>query len=75
MRLDSKSELEFEMSYWNTLPNDTLNRLESGEEKFSETMRELLVATRGGGYLSWRYRQGRCWPAVLVVSCPKKVGF
>ena len=61
LQTDTKSELELEMSYWNTLPNDTLNRLlyrnlsavggyemNSDESKFADTLRKSLVATRGG---------------------------
>ena len=61
LQTDTKSELELEMSYWNTLPNDTLNRLlyrnlslvggyemSADESKFADTLRKSLVATRGG---------------------------
>jgi aminobenzoyl-glutamate utilization protein B len=61
LQTETKSELELEMSYWNTLPNDTLNRLlyrnlslvggydlNSDESKFAGTIRKSLVATRGG---------------------------
>lgn len=61
LQTETKSEMELEMSYWNTLPNDTLNRLlyknlsmvggyqmTAAESKFAETLRNSLVATRGG---------------------------
>ena len=61
LQTETKSEMELEMSYWNTLPNDTLNRLlyknlatvggykmNAEESKFADTIRKSLVATRGG---------------------------
>ncbi len=61
LQTETKSEMELEMSYWNTLPNDTLNRLlyknlstvggyemSAEESKFAETLGKSLVATRGG---------------------------
>lgn len=61
LQTETKSEMELEMSYWNTLPNDTLNRLlhknlslvggydmNGDETKFADTLRKSLVATRGG---------------------------
>src|SRR5262249_17474773 len=61
LQTDTKSELELEMSYWNTLPNAALNRalyrnlehvggyqITPEETKFAETIRKSLVATRGG---------------------------
>jgi len=61
LQTETKSELELEMSYWNTLPNDTLNHLlyknlmlvggyetNADESKFAEALRKTLVSTRGG---------------------------
>ena len=61
LQTDTKSEVDLEMTYWNTLPNDTLNRLlyknltrvggyqmTPEETKFAEKIRGSLVATRGG---------------------------
>jgi aminobenzoyl-glutamate utilization protein B len=62
LQTETKSEMELEMSYWNTLPNDPLNRLlyknltlvggyemNGDESSFAETIRKSAVATRGGG--------------------------
>jgi aminobenzoyl-glutamate utilization protein B len=61
LQTETKSEMELEMSYWNTLPNDTLNRLlyknltlvggyemSADESKFAETIRKSAVSTRAG---------------------------
>ncbi|HEY3739827.1 MAG TPA: amidohydrolase [Bryobacteraceae bacterium] len=61
LQTETKSEMELEMSYWNTLPNDTLNRLlyrnltavggydlTADETKFATEIRKSAVANRAG---------------------------